>query len=67
VISKYHTLTKHLEKEKLKGNKQKVTEIESAIEELGGLNAYQRASLNGGSLEKGYLIVNVAGAELEDG
>lgn len=51
IISKYHTLTKNLNK--LLSTKEKL-KIEHEIEQMGGLNVYQLASLKGGSKEKGF-------------
>ncbi|KAI8900109.1 hypothetical protein BC833DRAFT_309935 [Globomyces pollinis-pini] len=54
IISKYHTLAKQLHQMKKLGNSDKVQSIEQEIHELGGLDTYQRASLKGGDMNKGF-------------
>lgn len=69
IISSYHTLLKQLhqtqaalaEEEKIsspahKELKSKLAEIHNSIQALGGLDAYQRASMRGGNLQKGWNV-----------
>ncbi|KAJ1336279.1 hypothetical protein BSLG_007423 [Batrachochytrium salamandrivorans] len=55
LISTFHTLNKKLELAKtLPNNDDQLSSIHAELEELGGLHAYQRASLRGGDMSKGW-------------
>ncbi|KAJ8328289.1 hypothetical protein BDV3_005550 [Batrachochytrium dendrobatidis] len=55
LISTFHTLNKQLELVKtIPNNKVEQLEIQSKLDALGGLHAYQRASLRGGDMRKGW-------------
>lgn len=53
IISTYHTLNKQLEDAKKNQNALLVKDIESEIEKLGGLDAYQHASATAGGEKQG--------------
>lgn len=61
LISKFHTLNKKLSQSKKVGDAEAVDKINKEINELGGLDTYQRASLKGGSMDKGYLLLMQVG------
>ncbi|KAI8910278.1 hypothetical protein EDD86DRAFT_137035 [Gorgonomyces haynaldii] len=54
LISQFHTLNKRLAKAKADKNTAEQQQIESQLEEMGGLHLYQKASLKGGSIKKGF-------------
>ncbi|KAJ3268951.1 hypothetical protein HDV01_002061 [Terramyces sp. JEL0728] len=54
LISKFHTLNKQLSQSKKQGDAESTEKINKEIHELGGLDTYQRASLKGGSMDKGW-------------
>ena len=51
LISKYHSLIKE---QHTCTNSSRLIEITAELERMGGLNAYQQASLKGGALDKGF-------------
>jgi 25S rRNA (adenine2142-N1)-methyltransferase len=53
LIRTHHTLNKKLETAKSKGNDAEAAEIQAEIEKLGGLKAYQKASIQGQSIDRG--------------
>lgn len=53
LIRTHHTLNKKLESAKSKGNDAEAAELEAEIEKLGGLKAYQQASIQGQSIDRG--------------
>eukprot|EP00842_Homolaphlyctis_polyrhiza_P006061 jgi/Hompol1/6456/HPOL_002273-RA len=53
-ISSFHTLNKQLDQARRRGDSAAIVAIESQIDSMGGLQAYQRASLKGGDLSKGW-------------
>jgi 25S rRNA (adenine2142-N1)-methyltransferase len=53
LIRTHHTLNKKLETAKSKGNDAEAVELEAQIEKLGGLKAYQQASIQGQSIDRG--------------
>lgn len=53
IINTHHTLNKQLIQAKVDGNNLHIAEITSAIEQNGGLEAYQAASLQGQAGERG--------------
>ncbi|KAJ3322237.1 hypothetical protein HDV06_003297 [Boothiomyces sp. JEL0866] len=54
LISKFHTLNKKLSQSKKLGDADTIEKINKEIYELGGLDTYQRASLKGGNMDKGW-------------
>lgn len=54
LISKYHTLNKRLAMATTSKDTEACQTIEKELEQMGGLAAYQRASLRGGNLSKGW-------------
>jgi 25S rRNA (adenine2142-N1)-methyltransferase len=53
LIRTHHTLNKKLETAKSKGNDAEAVELEAQIEKLGGIKAYQQASIQGQSIDRG--------------
>ena len=53
LIRTHHTLNKKLESAKSKGNDAEAADLEAQIEKLGGLKAYQQASIQGQSIDRG--------------
>ncbi|KAL2915619.1 25S rRNA (adenine2142-N1)-methyltransferase [Polyrhizophydium stewartii] len=54
LISHFHTLNKQLDQARRDGRDADVRRIEAELDAMGGLQAYQRASLKGGDLRKGW-------------
>ncbi|KAI8922683.1 putative methyltransferase-domain-containing protein [Entophlyctis helioformis] len=54
LISSYHTLNKELDKAAKAGNAADMARIQAELDAMGGLQAYQRASLKGGDGSKGW-------------
>jgi 25S rRNA (adenine2142-N1)-methyltransferase len=53
LIRTHHTLNKKLETAKSKGNDAEALDLQSQIEKLGGIKAYQQASIQGQSIDRG--------------
>jgi 25S rRNA (adenine2142-N1)-methyltransferase len=54
LISSYHSLNKRLSAAKKAQNTGETIKIQEQLEQMGGLQTYQRASLKGGDLQKGF-------------
>ena len=53
LIRTHHTLNKKLETAKSKGDDAEAAQVQAEIEKLGGLKAYQQASIQGQSIDRG--------------
>jgi 25S rRNA (adenine2142-N1)-methyltransferase len=54
IISTYHSLNKRLSLANKTTNLKEIENIKILLDNMGGLNTYQRASLKGGDIKKGF-------------